>query len=72
MPKGYVISHENFDNDFYMAIPLQKGQLSCREIKNGEVLINEIVADKPLMIDDIDSPYARVSSLKKLIYNRGI
>lgn len=72
LPKGYVIDHSNFENDFYMAIPLQKGQLSCREIKNGEMLERPIAADKPVMIDDIDSPYAKVESLKKLIYNRGI
>jgi sialic acid synthase SpsE len=72
LSKGHVIHHDTFDNDFYMAIPLQKGQLSCREIKNGEVLQNDIEAEKPLMIDYIDSPYARVDSLKKLIYDRGI
>lgn len=72
LPKGYTIHHDSFDDDFYMAIPLQKGQLSCREIKNGEILQSEISADAPVKIDDIDSPYARVESLKKLIYERGI
>src|SRR5215210_247477 len=72
LPRGYVMDNDTFDNDFYMAIPLQKGQLSCREIKNGEVLVNNISADRPVLIDDIDSPYAKVSSLKKLIYDRGI
>jgi N-acetylneuraminate synthase len=72
LPKGYVMDHSTFDNDFYMAIPLQKGQLSCREVKNGEILENAIQADDPVKIDDIDSPYARVEYLKKLIYERGI
>ncbi|HLL44433.1 MAG TPA: N-acetylneuraminate synthase family protein [Segetibacter sp.] len=72
LPRGYVMDNDTFDHDFYMAVPLQKGQLSCREIKNGEVLVNNISADKPVLIDDIDSPYAKVSSLKKLIYDRGI
>jgi N-acetylneuraminate synthase len=72
LPKGYVMHHDKFDNDFYMAIPLQKGQLSCREIKNGEVLVNDLLANKPVMIDDIDSPYAKIESLKSLIYERGI
>jgi len=72
LPKGYVLNHDSFDNDFYMAIPLQKGQLSCREVKNGEILENSIPADAPIKIDDIDSPYAKIESLKKLIYERGI
>lgn len=72
LPKGYVMDHNTFDDDFYMAIPLQKGQLSCREVKNGEMLENAVQADKAIMIDDIDSPYAKIESLKKLIYERGI
>lgn len=72
IPAGYVMNHETFDNDFYMAVPLQKGQLSCREVNNGEVIVNEIAADAAVRIDDIDSPYAKVSSLKKLIYERGL
>jgi N-acetylneuraminate synthase len=72
LPKGYVMNHQSFDKDFYMAIPLQKGQLSCREVKNGEILVNEIKAHQAVKIDDIDSPYARVGSLRKLIYERGI
>jgi N-acetylneuraminate synthase len=72
LPRGYVMDNDTFDHDFYMAVPLQKGQLSCREIKNGEVLVNNISADRPVLIDDIDSPYAKVSSLRKLIYDRGI
>jgi len=72
LPKGYVLTSESFNKDFYMAIPLQKGQLSCREVKNGETLENDIKAHSPVMIDDIDSPYARIDSLKSLIYQRGI
>jgi len=72
LPKGHIITHEAFDDDFYMAIPLLKGQLSCREIKNGEVLENKIKTDSPIMIDDIDSPYAKIEALRKTIYNRGL
>src|SRR3954469_6829521 len=72
LPAGYVLNHDSFEKDFYMAIPLQKGQLSCREIKNGEVLIKELKENQPIIIDDIDSPYARVESLRKLIYSRGL
>jgi hypothetical protein len=55
-----------------LAIPLQKGQISCRELMNGEILLHSITKDQPIMIDDIDSPYAYNNELKKLIYNRGL
>lgn len=69
---GYEIHHRNLNRDFYLAIPLLKGQLSCREILNGQQLINPVQADKPLMVDDIDSPYARNGALRDLIYERGL
>ena len=69
---GYIIHKENFDKDFYLAIPLLKGQLSCREIMNGEKLIIPIKANESLTIDHIDGPYNENPSLKKLILNRGL
>lgn len=60
------------DDDVYLAIPLQKGQISCRELMKGEVLLNDIKKDAPIKIDDIDSPYAYDESLKKKIYDRGL
>ncbi len=72
LPKGHIIKNENFENDFYMAIPLQKGQMSCREVMNGEVLVEEIKKDQPLKVEDIDSPYSKNEELKKFIYNRGV
>ena len=72
LPLGHPIRHDNIEQDFYLAIPLQKGQLSCREIMNGQVLAREVGADKPLMIDDLDSPYASNPTLRQLIYNRGL
>ncbi|MDR0674288.1 MAG: N-acetylneuraminate synthase family protein [Zoogloeaceae bacterium] len=59
-------------DDIYFAIPLQKGQISCRELMQGEKLLRDIAADQPLMIDDIDSPYAENADLKALIYRRGL
>jgi N-acetylneuraminate synthase len=66
--KGEILN----DTDIYFAIPLQKGQISCRELMKGEVLLRDIPADQPVMIDDIDSPYADNAELKAIIYMRGI
>lgn len=60
------------DDDVYLAIPLQQGQISCRELMRGEVLLKDIKKDEPITIDDIDSPYAYNNSLKEKIYNRGL
>lgn len=72
LPAGYLLHHESMNEDFYLAIPLQKGQLSCREMMNGERLIANVAQDQPLMIDAIDSPYSRIESLKREIYKRGL
>lgn len=68
LAKGYKLT----DDDIYLAIPLQKGQISCRELMKGEVLLKEIKKDEPIKIDDIDSPYTYNEELRQLIYNRGI
>ena len=68
---GYVLSAETFAKDFYLAIPLLKGQLSCREVMNGEKLTNPIKANEALTINHIDGPYAVNAGLKTLILNRG-
>ena len=68
LPEGHALG----DDDVYLAIPLQRGQISCRELMRGEVLLRPIAKDQPVLIDDVDSPYAYNPSLKKLIYNRGL
>jgi N-acetylneuraminate synthase len=60
------------DEDVYLAIPLQKGQLSCRELMSGEMLMRPVKKHQAINIDDIDSPYAQIPSLKNTIYNRGL
>jgi sialic acid synthase SpsE len=69
---GYTLNHATMHEDFYLAIPLQRGQLSCREMMNGEILSAPLKKDQMLSIDAIESPYSRNNSLKKLLYNRGI
>jgi len=71
LPQGYVLTRKKFEEDFYLAVPLRKGQLSSREVMNGEVLRKQIAKDAPLTIDDVDGPYSENLTLKKLILDRG-
>jgi len=66
------IGHKISDDDVYLAIPLLKGQISCRELMSEEVLIKPVKKDKPIFIDMIESPYAYNEELKETIYQRGI
>lgn len=72
LPAGYEFHHQNLNKDFYLAIPLRKGQLSCREILNGQQLLSPVEKDAPLLIDDVDSPYSRNPALREQIYQRGL
>lgn len=68
LPAGHALH----DDDIFMAIPLQKGQISCREFMRGEVLLKACKKGNPVMIDAIDCPYSNIPSLKQLIFKRGI
>lgn len=68
LPEGHILC----DDDVYLAIPLLKGQISCRELMRGEVLLRPVRKDEPVQIDAIDSPYASIPSLRNLIYSRGL
>ena len=68
LPEGHVLKEE----DVYLAIPLQRGQISCREFRKGEVLKNAVSADKKISITDVDSPYSSDSELVKSIMERGV
>ena len=68
LPVGHVLQ----DADVYLAVPLQQGQISCRELMRGEVIRKEVPKDQPILIDAIDSPYANIPSLTDLIYHRGL
>lgn len=68
LPEGHILA----DEDVYLAIPLQRGQISCRELMRGEVILKPVARDEAVMIDAIDSPYSSIPSLRELIYSRGL
>jgi N-acetylneuraminate synthase len=72
LPKGHELHHSRMGDDFYLAIPLLKGQLSCREIMNGQVLKADVKADAPLSIDDIQGEYAENVAVRNFIHQRGL
>jgi N-acetylneuraminate synthase len=69
---GTLIDVKNFSDYFYLAVPLQKGQLSTREVLNGTIITRRIEINSPVLIHDIDGPYSTSESLRSLILNRGI
>jgi sialic acid synthase SpsE len=65
---GHVLTEESV----YLAVPLQKGQISCREMMNGEVLLRPVGKDGAIAFNNIDSPYGADSQLARMIDQRGI
>lgn len=70
LPAGYVVSHTSFNDDFYLAIPLQKGQLSCREILSGLTLEQSLTADAALTLGGISGDFLSAEQ-RIIIQNRG-
>ena len=68
LPAGHVLK----DDDVYLAVPLLKGQISCREFMRGEVLHDAVSADRPIQFRSIDSPYSANSELGRMISERGL
>ena len=68
LPEGHHLT----EDDVYLAIPLQKGQISCRELMNNEVLVKPVGKDQPIMIEMIDGPYAHSEQLRNYYYQRGL
>lgn len=66
------VGHPMSEDDVYLAIPLQKGQLSCRELFWGEPLLKAVAADEALTIDHLDNPYSKVPELREFILQRGL
>lgn len=72
LPAGYELQSTSFNDDFRLAVPLLKGQLSTREIVNGLKLVEPIQANTPLKIDHVDGPYSSSPTLMKQINSRGV
>jgi sialic acid synthase SpsE len=68
LPAGHILK----DEDIYLAIPLQRGQISCREFMRGEVLTVPVVKDEPVVLTSIDSPYATIEHFRQMIAKRGV
>jgi len=63
------------EDDCYLAIPLQKGQVSSRELmlgKYGHKLLSGCAKDAPITVDILDTPYSGDETLLKSFRNRGL
>jgi N-acetylneuraminate synthase len=66
------IGHKLSDADVYHAVPLLKGQLSTREYESGEILMQSVSADAPLLADAMKASYTSDTALMALIADRGL
>jgi sialic acid synthase SpsE len=68
---GQILTEE----DIYLAIPLQKGQASSRELmlgKYGHKMLNAVAKDQPIRMDSLDTPYANNPKMLQQFNNRGL
>jgi sialic acid synthase SpsE len=72
LPAGHVLRHGAMNDDVRLQIPLLRGQLSCRELMDGESLIRAVKEGEPLMIDSVDGPHAQCCRIAETIRNRGL
>ena len=59
-------------DDVFLAIPLQKGQISCREFRSGEVMKSPVKKGDKITISDIQTAYGQGGEFIKYINRRGI
>ena len=63
------------DEDVYLAIPLQRGQASSRELmlgKFGHNITKAVAKDEPVRMDALDTPYANNSAMLAQFDERGL
>jgi N-acetylneuraminate synthase len=68
---GQILSEE----DYYMAIPLQKNQISSRELmlgKFGHKLLTACKKDDPITLKILDTPYSSDLSMLESFSKRGL
>ncbi len=63
LPAGHVVT----DEDFYLAIPLQKGQISSHELKRGDILRAAVSADETLLVANIERTRDADATIESLI-----
>lgn len=64
--------HRLQEGDFFMAIPLWQGQLSCRELIAGEMLAVAVAEGEPIKLESVDTPYSRNPSMRARVNSRGL
>ena len=72
LPAGHRVTPENFEQDFYLAVPLRRGQLSCREHLDGLVLRHDVKSDGALTLETVDESAAGTEDHKRMIMGRGL
>ena len=68
LPAGHVLTAD----DVQLAIPIRKGQISCREFREGEVLLEDCAKGQSIRIDMVGSDYANDPVLREAIFSRGM
>jgi N-acetylneuraminate synthase len=68
LPAGLILTGE----DIYMSIPLQRGQISCRELITEDRLTRPVKAHEPITIDHLDNLYSVNPELREMILQRGL
>lgn len=68
LPAGQVLA----GGDMYFSVPLQKGQISCRELITEDHLVKPVGKDEPITIDHLDNVYSTTPELRAMIENRGL
>jgi N-acetylneuraminate synthase len=68
LPEGHLL----LPSDYYLAVPLQKGQISCRELFNEDRLLAPLKAHEPITLEHLDNEYGRNPQLRALIQDRGL